>query len=82
MTTFRQSEHRQDELARALDDDRVMTFRTWCKVNDFSEATGRRLRRSGQAPPFVRLSDRRIGVTVGANRAWQASRARMSERTA
>jgi hypothetical protein len=71
-----QSEHHWDELARALDDDRVMTFRTWCEVNDFSEATGRRLRKSGQGPAFVRLSDRRIGVTVRNNRLWQAARAK------
>jgi hypothetical protein len=76
LTTLPQSEHRGSELARALEDDRVMTFRTWCEINDFSQATGRRLRKSGQGPAFVRLSDRRIGVTVGANRAWQASRAR------
>ena len=33
---------RQSERDRALDDDRVMTFSEWCRVNGFSEATGRR----------------------------------------
>lgn len=76
MTTPQQSEHHGNELSRALDDDRVMTFRTWCEVNGFHPATGRRLRKQGKGPVFVRISDRRIGVTVGANRAWQASRPR------
>src|SRR5215471_19321328 len=40
---------RQSERDRALDDDRVMTFSEWCRVNGFSEATGRRLRRAGKA---------------------------------
>jgi hypothetical protein len=61
---------RQSERDRALDDDRVMTFSEWCRVNGFSEATGRRLRRAGKAAAFVQLSDRRVGC----NREWQESR--------
>jgi hypothetical protein len=65
---------RQRERDRALDDDRVMTFGEWCQVNNFSEATGRRLRHAGKAAVFVQLSDRRIGCTVRSNREWQESR--------
>jgi hypothetical protein len=65
---------RESERNRALDDDRVMTFAEWCRVNGFSEATGRRLRRAGKAAAFVQLSDRRVGCTVRSNRAWQESR--------
>jgi hypothetical protein len=64
------------ERGRALDDDRVLSFRQWCELNGFSRDTGFRLRKSGQGPVFTQLSDRRIGVTVAANRAWLASRAR------
>jgi hypothetical protein len=64
----------QSERDRALDDDRVMTFLEWCRVNGFSEATGRRLRRAGKAAAFVQLSDRRVGCTVRSNREWQESR--------
>jgi hypothetical protein len=49
----------------------VLTFLEWCKLNKISPATGRRIRKSGKGPKFIRLSDRRIGVTVGDNRAWQ-----------
>jgi hypothetical protein len=65
---------RQSEGDRALDDDRVMTFSEWCRLNGFSEATGRRLRRAGKAAVFVQLSDRRVGCTVRSNREWQESR--------
>src|SRR5262245_43801047 len=65
---------RQSERDRALDDDRVMTFSEWCRLNGFSEATGRRLRRAGKAAAFVQLSDRRVGCTVRSNREWQESR--------
>ena len=68
--------HRQSERDRALDEDRVMPFAQWCEVNNFSQATGRRLRKAGKGPVFTQLSDRRIGVTVGNNRRWQASRIR------
>ena len=54
---------------------RVMTFAQWCALNGISPATGRRLLRSGRGPIVTRLSDRRIGITIGANVAWQAKRA-------
>ena len=55
---------------------RVLSFRQWCQLNGFSEATGRRVINGGQGPVVTQLSPRRIGITVGANLAWQASRAR------
>ena len=54
---------------------RVMTFAHWCRLNGISPATGRRLLRSGRGPIVTLLSDRRIGITIGANIAWQAKRA-------
>jgi len=67
---------RQSARDRALDDDWVMPFSLWCKVNNFSPATGRRLRKAGKGPVFTQISDRRIGVTVKNNRIWQESRAK------
>ena len=64
--------NRQSARDRALDDDWVMPFSLWCEVNNFSPATGRRLRKAGKGPVFTQISDRRIGVTVRNNRAWQS----------
>jgi predicted DNA-binding transcriptional regulator AlpA len=55
---------------------RVLTFRQWCDLNGFSRATGYRLIGAGRGPVITQLSDRRIGITIGNNAAWQASRAR------
>jgi hypothetical protein len=57
-----------------MEDDRVMSFDDWCKVNSFSRSTGQRLVAGGEGPAFIQLSARRKGVTVGENRRWQASR--------
>jgi hypothetical protein len=51
--------------------DRVMSFQTWCAVNGFSPATGRRIRKAGLGPKFIRLSERRVGVRESDNREWQ-----------
>ena len=65
-----------DELARAVDDQRVMTIPQWCEVCGFSVWTGKRLLKAGKGPPITQISDRRIGITVGNNARWQASRVR------
>ncbi len=71
----RQSE--RDRRALEHDNDhRVLTFRQWCKLNGFSEATGRRVITAGNGPIITRLSTRRIGITIANNRAWQESRMR------
>jgi hypothetical protein len=57
-----------------VDDDQVMSFEDWCKLNDFSRSTGQRLVLAGKGPRFIQLSERRKGVTVGENRRWQATR--------
>ncbi|SHH38438.1 helix-turn-helix transcriptional regulator [Bradyrhizobium erythrophlei] len=57
-----------------MDDDRVMSFDDWCKLNGFSRSTGQRLIASGNGPRFIQLSEKRKGVTVGENRRWQQSR--------
>ena len=55
-------------------EDRVLTFIEWCKVNSLSPRTGRRILANGNGPVVTRVSERRIGVTVKANREWQAER--------
>jgi hypothetical protein len=57
-----------------VDDDRVMSFDDWCKLNGFSRSTGQRIIASGNGPRFIQLSEKRKGVTVGENRRWQESR--------
>jgi hypothetical protein len=57
-------------------DAQVLTFREWCALNRISERTGRRILASGNGPIVTMLSARRVGITVGNNRAWQASRER------
>ena len=61
---------------RAAADDRCLTFREWCQLNGIGERTGRRILASGNGPVVTQLTDKRIGITVRANREWQAARAR------
>jgi len=61
-------------LSGALNDDQVLTFVEWCRLNRISERTGRRILDGPDAPPTVQLSPRRFGIRVAANREWQHSR--------
>jgi hypothetical protein len=72
--TPQEAERRRSERDRANSDNQVLTFSEWCSSNTFSLATGRRIRRAGNGPRFIRLSDRRIGVTIGENRRWHRER--------
>jgi hypothetical protein len=65
------------ERRTGLDDDRVLSKRQWCELNGFSIWTGERLLRSGKGPVITQISDRRVGITVRANRAWQQARERV-----
>ena len=42
-----------------IDPDRVLPLPAWCERNGFSEATGRRLIKSGEGPTVTWLSKRR-----------------------
>jgi hypothetical protein len=57
-----------------MEDDRVLSFDDWCRLNKFSRSTGQRIIAAGQGPKFIQLSARRKGVTIGENRRWQQSR--------
>src|SRR5262249_18975891 len=60
----------------ALNDLQVLRFNEWCRLSGISTRTGRRLLAAGTGPATVRLSSKRMGVTVGALRQWLASRER------
>jgi predicted DNA-binding transcriptional regulator AlpA len=64
----------KSELPGDLEGDRVLSFAEWHTLNGFSRATSQRLRAGGKGPRFIKLSERRIGITVAENRRWLASR--------
>jgi hypothetical protein len=61
-----------------LTDLKVLRFAEWCELVGISKRTGRRLLAAGRGPAVVRLTSHRMGITVGAHRAWLASRERAS----
>lgn len=73
--TLQEAERRRRQ-SLFQDDNRVLSFDQWIELNGISNRTGRRILKSGTGPTVIQLSPRRIGVTVRANREWQASRAR------
>jgi len=54
----------------------VLTIPQWAALNGLSYWTAKRLLRAGKGPKITQISDRRVGITVGNNRKWQASRER------
>jgi hypothetical protein len=66
----------QQDIETSADDDRVLRFADWCRLNSFSIATGRRIVQAGKGPTIIELSARRLGIRVGDNRAWQKTRVR------
>jgi hypothetical protein len=59
-------------------DDEVLTFKQWCRLNHFSDRTGRRILHGpkDKRPIITQLSDKRIGITRANNRRWQEARGR------
>jgi hypothetical protein len=82
--SLRENERRQRQRSRAQlsdlpplpDDDEVLTFPAWCRLNAISVRTGRKLKAAGKGPVITAISERRIGITRRNNRIWQAQRAR------
>jgi hypothetical protein len=58
------------------DEDAVFTFQEWCALVGISVRQGRRIVDMGQEPVITQISDRRIGVSRRAHRAWQEAKAR------
>ena len=70
--SLREAERRQRQRKEShRTSQRILTFRQWCQLNSFSEATGRRLIRAGKVR-VVRLSERRIGIGEDDNADFQA----------
>jgi ABC-type siderophore export system fused ATPase/permease subunit len=67
---------RLDLLPAVLNDNQVLRFSEWCALNDISPRTARRLFARGDGPATTQLSPKRIGITVRANKEWQARRER------
>ena len=63
-------------LPAALSDDQVLLFGESIKLNRLSDRGGRRILAGPDAPHVVQLSTHRIGITVAANKEWQARRTR------
>jgi hypothetical protein len=61
---------------RFANDDEVLTFAEWCRLNSISPRTGRRILAGPNGPVVTDLTEHRIGITRRANRAWQETRAR------
>ena len=74
-TQRRQSDPAQDRDIE-LNQHQVLSFTDRCRLNGISPATGGRILKSGHGPIVIQLSARRIGISIGANAEWQASRAR------
>jgi hypothetical protein len=56
-------------------DDQVLTLREWAALNGIGLRTAHRILDGLDPPAVVRLSARRVGITVKSNREWQARRA-------
>ena len=48
--------HPKHLLQHSLDDDKVLTFAEWCKLNRIGQRTGRRIIRSGNGPVVTQSS--------------------------
>jgi hypothetical protein len=56
-------------------DSQVLTLVEFAALNAISIKTVRRILKSADAPATVRLTSKRIGITLAASKAWQARRA-------
>jgi hypothetical protein len=56
------------------DDDKVMPFLEWVMLADLTESTARELRAQGKGPRCVKITDKKLGVTLGEHRRWLKAR--------
>jgi hypothetical protein len=69
--------HSHAERNRTLDGQQVLTIKQFADLNGFSVFTARRLIKAGKGPVVTQISDRRVGITVANNGAWQRARERV-----
>jgi len=56
------------------DDDVILPFLDWVMLAGLTETTARELRARGQGPRCVRLTDKKLGVTLAEHRRWVKAR--------
>jgi predicted DNA-binding transcriptional regulator AlpA len=61
-------------LPAILHDSQVLRLREWAALANVSMRTARRLLADGDGPKVVRLSSRRVGITIASHKAWIAAR--------
>jgi hypothetical protein len=62
--------------APPVNDDQLLSFKNWCKLNAISERAGRRIWADPKArPTLTKLTSRKLACSVGSNRRWQQARA-------
>jgi hypothetical protein len=74
----RQSQSTLDQPLSMLLDSQVLYLSEWAQLARISMRTARRILARGDGPTVVRLSAKRVGVTVAAHKRWLASRERAS----
>ena len=57
-------------------DQQILSFAEWCALNNISLKTGRRILKATGGPVVTMLTKRRIEISIGNNKIWQASRTR------
>jgi hypothetical protein len=56
------------------DGDVILPFLEWCELAGLPESTARELRARGQGPRCVRITDKKLGVTLAEHRRWMKAR--------
>jgi predicted DNA-binding transcriptional regulator AlpA len=59
-----------------LNDAQVLTVKQWSALVGISTRTAKRRIKANDGPRLVQLSTNRVGITVGAHKAWLEARAR------
>jgi hypothetical protein len=56
------------------DGDVILPFLEWCELAGLPESTARELRARGEGPVCIRLTDKKLGVTLAEHRRWMRAR--------
>ena len=53
---------------------RIEEICEWCRLASIGESTGRKIKAAGKGPRFVRLTEKKLGVTLREHRRWMKAR--------
>jgi hypothetical protein len=56
------------------DEDVVLSFLEWARLAGLSERTAQELRAKGKGPRCIKLTDKKLGVTLAEHRRWVKTR--------